>query len=159
MNWRRARSAFCFLQAAVAPAEPIVPYDGVYMPTSAQERVDRSFSDIPIEARFDAIQANLTEVRDGVCEQEGVCQWRGPDGVLYYFGADAPEQSYVTVKTVRAEDFHKRQIPALGIGLSREKAAVLAAAENFIPDADFKCITWNDNSGANRARRCWGPAG
>jgi hypothetical protein len=115
-----------------------VDTDG-YKPSPAQQRVDRSFSDILIVTPLDKVRSRLTEIRVDGCEEYGECEWRDADGVRYFLWADEPFAYFVVDKWVQADEFERRPIPALEIGLARERGEVLRAARRFVRDIPFEC--------------------
>ncbi len=132
---------FAFLTVAAVSVD-----DAGYLPSPQQQRVDRSFSDIPIDAPLDELQDRLSMIIENECEQWGECEWRDAHGVRYYFYGDGPDNLGVVVKSIDAADYTARAIPALGIGVARERDQVLAAARKFVPDADFECGESGDDS-------------
>ena len=107
--------------------------------------MDRSFSDIPILTPLDQVRSRLTEIPFDGCEEHGECEWRDADGVRHYLWADEPFAYFVVVKSIHADDFAGRAIPALGIGLARRRSQVVAAARKFVPEADFDCFHPEDD--------------
>ena len=143
MNWRQAISTGLLLLAGCASHGnddlSYFPNEGEYEASAQQERADRSFSDILILTPLDRVRSRLTEIRVDGCEEWGECQWRDAEGVRHYFWTDEPFAHFVVVKSVHADEFAGRSIPALGIGMARRRAEVLENARRFLPDADFEC--------------------
>jgi hypothetical protein len=139
MNWRQGALIFLMLAGCEEAKEP------AYSPSLQQQRVDRSFSDIPIDTPFSQARGQLTEIRSGGCEGWKECEWRDRQGVRYYFWGD-PEAYGVVVKTIWVADFAGRPIQALGIGPARKRDQVLAAAKEFEPDATWECMELEDNN-------------
>lgn len=106
-----------------------------YRPSGDQERVDRSISDIPIEANFEAVRGRLECIAG--CNEGDEAEWQDGQGTRYHFWG-GPGDLWVVIKRVDAADF-AGPIPALEIGAARERSEVLAAAKNFIPGAEFQC--------------------
>ena len=73
------------------------------------------------------------------------CDWRDADGVRHSFWADAPLADFVVVKSIHADEFGARAIPALGIGVARQRDLVMAAARSFVPEADFECVQFEED--------------
>lgn len=136
-------------QAAATSAVPIVepaeyPYSALY------RRVDRSFSSILIDTPFGAVKRGLGEVREHGCEGAGDCSWTDRDGVEHYFWADGNDYTnrdadLAVIKTVESAKFNGRLIGALGIGLARTKADVLAKVRRFLPDVTIECDPPDEN--------------
>ena len=143
MTWRQGILACALLLAGGVRAED----DGAYRPSPDQQRVDRSFSDIPLRTPLDQLRSRLTEIPLDECQQLGECEWRDGGGVSYYLWADEPSAYFVVVKSLRADDFAGRPIRALGIGAARTRDEVLEAARSFRPGADFDCTTWGGEGG------------
>jgi hypothetical protein len=143
MNWRQSVSIGLLLLAGCgAGADESLDYFpnvGVYEASTAQARVDRSFSDILIITPLDQVRSRLTEIPFDGCEEHGECAWRDAEGVRHYLWADEPFAYFVVVKSIHADEFEGRPVPALRIGLARRRSEVMAAARKFVPEADFEC--------------------
>ena len=132
---------FAFLTVAAVSVD-----DAEYLPSPQQQRVDQSFSDIPIDAPLAELKHRLSMIVENECEQREECEWRDAQGVRYYFFGDGPDNLGVAVKSIDAADYPARAIPALGIGVARERDEVLTAARKFVPDANFECGELDDDS-------------
>lgn len=125
------RLTLLLLAACVAPA------------AQAQEqlfrRVDASFSDIAIDAQRSAVEDRLTQIERADCIQWDECDWRDSEGVRYHFWKKAATDIVLIAKMIEASDFEDREIPALGIGLARDRKEVLARMGAFIGDAEIAC--------------------
>lgn len=102
-----------------------------YRPSPLQLRVDRSFSSIEIGTSLTKARSRLKEERIGACHEGDGCDWLDRNKVRHWFWGDSPFDLWVVVKQVKATDFTGRPIPALGIGMVRSKAQVIAAARKF----------------------------
>jgi hypothetical protein len=80
------------------------------------------------------------------CEKWGECDWRDVDGVRHYFRSD-PGKHFVVIRLVRTSEFTGRSIAALGIGMARQRDAVLANVRRFLPDTDIKCSNYGTDVG------------
>ena len=118
------------------------PNVGVYEASPDQARVDRSFSDMPIETPFAEVQTRLTEIPIDRCKEWGECFWRDANGVQHYFFDEL-----LVVKRVDARDFSERPIPALWIAGARGREEVLAAARRFLPGTEFECSEEGEEDG------------
>ena len=117
------RWIFAALALATSTAARPLPYPH-YGATELQKKVDLSFSRIPIATRFARVR-HLLSWASSDCKIEE-CARRDAAGVHYSFWDDA-----LLIKSVIAADFRSRPISALGIGLSRTKAEVIARIKAF----------------------------
>ncbi len=118
-----------------------------YCASQDQNRVDRSFSRFPIDSGYPTKDSVLIESRVGGCETSGECAWIDDNKVRHYFWAESPEGLYLVVKSVNAADFAGRPISALGIGMARNKADVVANVRRFLPDVEIDCDHVSGNVG------------
>ena len=107
------------------------------------DRVDLSFSMLPINSELPDIKDQLTDIS---CEQYDGCEAKDKEGNgLYFWGAEYEKDGQqktdhiLTIKTVVAAEFQGRSIGALGIGTARTKAAVLRNIEKFLPGLAIDC--------------------
>jgi len=119
------------------PAEGCDP-EQAYCPSLLQQRVDKSFSAIAIQAPFESVRHTLTEDRGNGCEQWGECDWVDANKVRHYLWGE-PDNLYVVLKTISAKDLVGRPISALGIGLARRRKDVLANVQKAFPELHLKC--------------------
>jgi hypothetical protein len=109
--------------AAAAPGHPL------------RDRVDRSFSAIPLGTMRAPARLGLRELRQNGCHRYTECDWADARGVRHYFW----EANELVVKTIRARDMAGREISALGIGRARTRAQVLARVRTFLPRVAISC--------------------
>ena len=107
-----------------------------YCPSPLQNKVDRSFSNVPITTLFSAVSHPLEDVSDACFP--GECERRNASGVRHYFYEDE-----LVSKNIRADEFGDRPIAALGIGSARRMGDVMANIGRYIPDASFDCTPGN----------------
>ena len=145
MNWRQSVPMDLLLLAGCAGAEgeELAYFSSVvvYEASPEQERIDRSFSDMPIQTPLAEVRDRLTEIPFDGCEDPGECDWRDPEGVRHYFF-----DGLLVVKHIDAADFAERPILALEIGSARERNEVLQAARRFVPEAYFDCFDSGDDT-------------
>ena len=150
MTWRRVVPIGLLLLAGCGGGADdgldYFPNVGVYEASPAQARVDRSFSDILIMTLLDQVRTHLTEIPFDGCQEYGECAWRDAEGVRHYLWRDEPFAYFVVVKSIHANEFEGRSVPALGIGLARQRSEVMAAARKFVPEADFECAQFAEDS-------------
>jgi len=111
------------LLAAAAPGHPL------------RDRVDRSFSLIPLGTMRAPARLGLRELRQNGCHRYAECDWADARGVRHYFW----EADELVVKSIRARDMAGREIAALGIGRARTRRDVLARARAFLPGVAIRC--------------------
>lgn len=110
-----------------------------YCPSAIQSRVDRSFSSVPIDSALAAARGGLTEIVERGCDQSNECEWRDRSGVGHFAWGDGEADLYIVIKTIEAETFAGRSIPALGIGTARKQADVIANVRRFLGDVEVDC--------------------
>ena len=110
-----------------------------YRPTVLQNKVDRSFSTIPIETPLEEARPMLAKIVENGCDANAECDWQDRQGVRHYFWGERPDRLVLVVKSVKASEFEKRSIPALGIGAERQRFPVLRAIRAFAPDLSLEC--------------------
>ncbi len=127
--------------ASVLNSSPITGCDPAqeYCPSPLQQRVDKSFSTIAIRTPFEIVRHTLTEDRSNGCEHWGECEWLDANKVRHYLWGNGPDELFIVLKSVKAADFHDRAISALGIGVARQRRAVLANIKRAFPDLRIKC--------------------
>lgn len=102
-----------------------------------EERADTSFSAYPLGEETLSLNSQGFTLTDDACIKSGdVCVWRDPDGVLHYLD----DSNTLTSKSVVAQDFSGRSIAALGIGVARNRAAVVQNASRFLLGAKPECL-------------------
>ncbi|MGB3165696.1 MAG: hypothetical protein WBA68_02855 [Alteraurantiacibacter sp.] len=104
------------------------------------QRVDASFSDIVIDTPFDSVADTLEQSVRDECEQWGECDWRDADGVDHYVFGSTKSDRTVVLKGIAARNFEGRPIPALGIGMARQRDEVLENVETFLDGTGLDCI-------------------
>lgn len=124
---------------AETPSAPVVQQASE--PSSAYAKVDRSFSDIPIDSIVFEVQDQLTAIGSEDCFEDLDCEWHDDELVRHYFWTDGHDEPWLVVKSVSADEVGDASIGALGIGLARSKADVLANVRNFAPELDIRCET------------------
>jgi hypothetical protein len=110
-------------------------------PSALYRAVDRSFSAFAIDTPLSRARAGLRERRADGCEQENSCIWFDANRTGHYFFGDSPSTLILVVKSVRAADFGRRAIPALGIGTARDQRTVMANVRRAFPRLAFRCGT------------------
>ena len=123
----------------LAASSPPAGHAGGSAPSPIQQRVDASFSAIPIGTPLSDVRGKLHEERKEGCEQSADCEWLGGDGVRYYFWGDGPDLLEVAVKSIEASDFEGKAIPALGIGTARSRSDVRQAVARFSSEIELEC--------------------
>lgn len=113
--------------------------DVEYCPSGAQLRVDRSFSDYPIDSRAADAGSGLRPIDDEPCIPDEGCERRDAAGVRHFLYGDGADDLRVMIKTVEASEFEGRPIGALDIGTARDQSEVMARVRRFLPDVAFDC--------------------
>ena len=126
------------------------PNCGEYDPSDLQEKVDRSFSNLPVETPLSEVRDELTQIIVDNCARWGECNWRDKNGVDHYFFGREIGAEVLTVKNIDARFFENREIPALGIGMARKRSEVLERVREFLGDAELVC-TQGDKTGTCQA--------
>lgn len=134
------------------PAMPPPPEAGSkdYPYSALYRRVDLSFSAIAIDTRFGKVKGGMRKVPSEACQRDIECEWADRGGVQHSFWAgdedyDNRDSDVVVIKFVQAANFRDRPIGALGIGLARDKAEVLAKVRAFAPEIKIECEAPDEN--------------
>ena len=109
------------------------------------DRVDLSFSAVPMDNRLADIKSKLEAIDISGCNILGNCDYSDRKGVVHYFFGDTDndiirdEDLILVVKTLDAVKFEQKPIGALGIGLARRKEDVLRNVRTFVPNVKLNC--------------------
>jgi hypothetical protein len=104
----------------------------LYCPSSSQQKVDASFSNILINTPISDAKDRLTGIRDDKCGVYGDCNWVSQNGVKHLTKTTAEGAEVVFGKVVQASDYSGKSIHVLGIGKQRTKARVLKRIKKFV---------------------------
>ena len=115
------------------------PNVGDYEASPEQLRADQSFSEFLIETTRQDIESQLTQIVENGCAEYIECDWADAMGVRHYFVGVREDEHLLVVKSVHADEFEGRPIPALGIGMARSRDEVLANVRDFLPTVAFVC--------------------
>lgn len=130
---------------APGPVQPVVATtcsgDVDYCPSADQLRVDRSFSAIAMDSYLSASTDRLTRANDRPCGRpdHDECEWLDANGVRHFPWGDDEADLRIVIKVINADEFVGRPIAALGIGMARREADVLANVRRFLPNVELDC--------------------
>ncbi len=130
---------------APGPVQPVANAvcngDVEYCPSADQLRVDRSFSAIAMDSYLSASVERLVVADDRPCgpPDHDECEWRDANGVRHYPWGDDATDLRIVIKFVNADEFLGRPIGALGIGMARQQAEVVANVRRFLPNVEVNC--------------------
>jgi hypothetical protein len=100
------------------------------------ERADQSFSAYPLAEETLGLRAQGFTIMLNTCASEGgECSWRDGNGVIHILDGD----NILFVKMVEAADFRGRSIEALGIGMARDRAAVVRNVSRYLLGTEITC--------------------
>jgi hypothetical protein len=105
------------------------------------QKASASFSAIPFDTPKRKVKVKLTVIEGENCETMGECTYIDAMGVEYYFW---DVKHYLVIKSISAKRFVGKEIKALGIGIARDRQAVMANVKAFLPKAEVYCREAND---------------
>lgn len=113
-------------------------------------RADMSFSSFRLNRK--AVPHKIGRLANAGCDDETMlCEWQNAQGTRHILTG-----GIVAIKYVDAADMEGRPIPALGIGVARQRGDVVARVRSYLPEIQIDCLEAGDAGEGEGISSCGG---